>query len=394
MTENQGKIRIGITHGDYNGISYEVILKSLSNKEITELYTPVIFGSGRVAAETIRQLKIEDFKFRQIDKAANCLDGHINLVDVVGADVHHTPGHASEKAGAAAVAALEAASKALEDDEIDLLVTAPIDKKSAQGDLFRFPGHTEYLEEKFVVDGGKALMIMAEEGLRVALVTTHIPLRDVAAHITKENVERAIIDFAQALKMDFGCERPKIAVLGLNPHCGDGGMLGTEEAEAILPAVEACRDKGILAFGPLPADGLFGSGAFRNYDGILAMYHDQGLAPFKALSRSGGVNFTAGLNIIRTSPAHGTAYDKAGKGIADETSMREAIYMAVDIARRRAKYIDASENPLVIREVKPREPKRVKPFNPNEVKTDKEEGEDMVVAEKTDQTPNPSCISE
>ena len=372
MSENQGKIRIGITHGDYNGISYEVILKALNHREITDLFTPVIFGSGRIAAETIRQLQLEDFKFRQIEKAAQSQDGHINLVDITANEVHHTPGVASEKAGEAAVAALEAACKALDEGDIDLLVTAPIDKKSVQGESFNFPGHTEYLEEKFVVEGGKAMMIMAEEGLRVALVTTHLPLSEVASHITKENVERCIRDFARILRMDFGCERPRIAVLGLNPHCGDGGVLGSEEAEAILPAVEACRDRGILAFGPFAADGFFGSGSYRHYDGVLAMYHDQGLAPFKALTRYGGVNFTAGLNVIRTSPAHGTAYDKAGKGVADETSMREAIYMAIDIARRRADYLDSSESPLEIREVKPREPKHMKPFQPDDSKNDEE----------------------
>lgn len=368
MSENQGKIRIGITHGDYNGIAYEVILKALENKEITELFTPVIFGSGRIAAETIRMLKLEDFKFRQIERASQAHDGHINLVDLVGGDVHHTPGHASLKAGEAAVMALEAACRALEDGEIDLLVTAPIDKKSVQGENFNFPGHTEYLEKKFVVEGGQALMIMANESMRVALVTTHLPLKDVSSHISKEAVEKSIIDFNRALRMDFGFERPKIAVLGLNPHSGDGGVLGTEDVDAILPAIESCRDKGFLVFGPMSADGFFGSGAYRYYDGVLAMYHDQGLIPFKVLSRTGGVNFTAGLNIIRTSPAHGTAYDKAGKGVADETSMRDAIYMAIDIARNRADYLDASENPLVIREVKQREPKRMKPFQPDDDK--------------------------
>lgn len=364
MAEQEGKIRIGITHGDYNGVAYEVILKALQNKEITELFTPVIFGSGRIAAETIKSLRLEDFKFRQIEKSSQISDGHINLIDVVGADIHHTPGIPSDKAGLAALAALDAASAALEAGDIDLLVTAPIDKKSIQSDKFKFPGHTEYLEKKFVVEGDHALMIMADDIMRVALVTTHLPLKDVASQITRENVGRAIKDFARALRMDFGCERPRIAVLSLNPHCGDGGVLGNEEIDAIIPAVEEGREKGILVFGPFAADGFFGSAAYHHYDGILAMYHDQGLVPFKALSRTGGVNFTAGLNIIRTSPAHGTAYDKAGKGEADETSMREAIYMAIDIARRRADFLDASENPLVIREVKQREPKRVKSFQP------------------------------
>ena len=358
MAEESGKIRIGITHGDFNGVGYEVIIKSLAHRDICELFTPVIFGSAALASKTAAMLKTDDFKFVQIESTADIQDGKINLVDVVGADVKQTPGTPSKEAGMAAVKALEAASEAIEEGDIDLLVTAPIDKKSVHGDDFKFPGHTEYLEDRFVVEGGKALMIMADERLKVALVTTHLPLSEVPAHITKENVVRAIKDFNMALKMDFGFERPKIAVLSLNPHCGDSGVLGNEEIEFIKPAIEACGGEGILAFGPLAADGLFGSGAYLNYDGVLAMYHDQGLAPFKALARAAGVNFTAGLDIIRTSPAHGTAYDRAGRGVADETSMKEAIYMAVDIARRRATYLDASENPLEIHEIKPRDNKR------------------------------------
>lgn len=344
------KIRIGLTQGDVNGVGAEVIVKALGNPDILELFTPVIFGMAEVFRQTAETLDIEEFKFSVIKDGSEIEDGRINLVDVTTGDVTPTPGRPSEEGGRAAVKALDTASNWIEKGEIDLLVTAPIDKHSSQGENFKFPGHTEFLEDRFRVGSGKALMILASEGLRVALVTTHVPVAEVASKITKEKVEESIKGFNSALRMDFGCERPKIAVLSLNPHCGDGGVLGRDEEEKIIPAIEACRKEGLLAFGPIAADGLFGSGSYKNFDGVLAMYHDQGLAPFKALSGPRGVNFTAGLNIVRTSPAHGTAYDIAGKGIADETSMREAIYAAIDIARRRDRYLVASESPLKISE--------------------------------------------
>lgn len=360
MAQQDGKIRIGITQGDINGIGLEVIAKALQNKEILDLLTPVVFGSATLLRQTAERLQLEDFEFETVDSVDDIQDGRINLFDITEGADSQTPGVASADGGRAAVEALEAASAAIAAGGFDLLVTAPIDKHSAQSEQFRFPGHTEYLEDKFAVEGGKALMILADGGLRVSLVTTHLPLSSVAAQITKEKVEEAIRDFNRSLRMDFGCDRPKIAVLSLNPHGGDGGTLGKEEQEEILPAIEACRRDGILAFGPVAADGLFGSGAYAHYDGILAMYHDQGLAPFKALAGGRGVNFTAGLNIIRTSPAHGTAYDKAGRGTADEASMREAIYAAIDIARRRDAYLDATENPLDIRPVPQRTQKKGK----------------------------------
>lgn len=343
------KIRIGITQGDINGVGLEVIVKSLQNSDILELFTPVVFASADLFEKTARSLDLDDFKYRIIAGGEEITDGEINLIDVPEGADSQTPGTSSRAGGAAAVAALEAASRAMEDGFFDLLVTAPIDKHTVQGEKFNFPGHTEYLEDKFAVEGGKALMILAYDRLRVSPVTTHLPLAEVAPHITRDNVRNAIKDFNRALRMDFGCERPKIAVLSLNPHCGDGGTLGKEEQEEIIPAIEECKKEGIIALGPIAADGFFGSGAYNCYDGVLAMYHDQGLAPFKALAGGAGVNYTAGLNIIRTSPAHGTAYDKAGRGTADETSMREAIYAAIDIARRRDSYLDASENPLEIR---------------------------------------------
>lgn len=342
------KIRIGITQGDVNGIGLEVTVKSLANSDILELFTPVIFGDPEVVREVASALNAEDFNIYEAESAAEAKDGVVNVV-AVGARASRTPGRPSAEAGAAAVAALEAAAEAIAKGDIDLLVTAPIDKNSVQGETFRFPGHTEYLEDKFRLGDGSALMILAHGNLRVSLVTTHLPLAEVASKIKRERVAKAIRAFNSALRMDFGCERPKIAVLSLNPHGGDGGLLGREEVEEIIPGIEDCRQEGILAFGPVAADGLFGSGAYMKYDGVLAMYHDQGLAPFKAIANGGGVNFTAGLDIVRTSPAHGTAYDKAGKGTADESSMRDALYAAIDIARCRTTYLDASENPLEIR---------------------------------------------
>lgn len=360
MENQSANIRIGITQGDLNGIGLEVIVKALANSDILELFTPVIFGDASILGATADRLQEDDFRFDVIPDASAIEDGRINVINVSTSNGVHTPGTPSPLGGRAAVAALQAASKAIEEGHLDILVTAPIDKNTAQGEEFHFPGHTEYLEDRFAVGGGKAMMILADGPLRVSLVTTHVPLSHVPQLITKESVEESIRAFNRALRMDFGCERPRIAVLSLNPHCGDNGVIGTEETEKIIPAVEACKKDGILAFGPIAADGLFGSGAYLNFDGVLAMYHDQGLAPFKALASGGGVNFTAGLDIVRTSPAHGTAYDKAGKGVADASSMRQAIYEAIDIARRRDSYLEASENPLEIRVPMQRGPKKGK----------------------------------
>lgn len=360
MAQTSDRIKIGITQGDPNGIGIEIIVKALSNSDILELFTPIIFGRGELFAAMIKNLGLDDVKLKSISHVSEAADGVINILETGEEEFHIAPGRPSMESGREAIASLECASHAIDEGEIDLLVTAPINKNAVYGERFAYTGHTEYLEDKFKVEGGRALMILASDRLRVALVTTHLPLAQVAMHITKEKVEERIRDFNLALKMDFGSERPKIAVLSLNPHCGDGGVLGREEIDIITPAIEQCKSEGIMAFGPLAADGLFGSGEYRNFDGILAMYHDQGLAPFKALAGNGGVNFTAGLNIIRTSPDHGTAFDKAGKGVADETSMREALYAAIDIARRRANYLDASENPLEIYAPSPKNGKRGK----------------------------------
>lgn len=362
MTQQNNKIRIGLTQGDINGVGIELIVKVLSNPDLMELFTPVIFGNGDLFRQAAKRLHADEFRFETVE-SSRIKDGKINLVETADLESPQTLGRPSPEGGKQAKLALDTASAAIEAGDIDLLVTAPVDKSMVYLGDRSFIGHTEYLEDRFVVEGGRALMILADGSLRVALVTTHLPLKEVSENITRERVAETIRGFNRALKMDFGCERPKIAVLSLNPHNGDGGMLGMEETEAILPAVEECKREGIMAFGPLAADGLFGSGAYLNFDGILAMYHDQGLAPFKALAGAKGVNFTAGLNIVRTSPDHGTAYDKAGRGTADETSLREAIYAAIDIARRRDTYLEASENRLEIRPQPQKAPRQSKERN-------------------------------
>lgn len=339
-------IRVGITHGDYNGIGYEVILKALADPEMTELCTPVIFGNSKIAETISRDLRLDDMKWHSISTPAEAADGELNIMDVCPNPDAITPGHPSPEAGRAAAAALEAACKALEEGEIDVLVTAPINKRTIyNSETFPYPGHTEYLEAR-IGGGAKATMILFDDNLRVALVTTHKALRDVPQAITRESVMDKIIALNDTLRRDFGMDRPRIAVFSLNPHNGDNGMLGSEEIQIITPAIEECVEKGILAFGPYAADGFFGNGTFRKFDGIVAMYHDQGLAPFKALAGEYGVNYTAGLPYVRTSPDHGTGYDIAGKSVADPNSMRQAIFKAIDLWRNRKLHDRISANPL------------------------------------------------
>ncbi|MDE6095883.1 MAG: 4-hydroxythreonine-4-phosphate dehydrogenase PdxA [Muribaculaceae bacterium] len=338
-------IRVGITHGDINGVGYEVTLKALADETMTELCTPVIFGYHSIAEKARRKFGLEDMRLYKSAGAAQAQDGRINVVEVSASAPEIVPGEPTAESGKAAVAALEMAAEALESGEIDVLVTAPISKEAVQSDTFRYPGHTEYLEAR-IGHGSRSRMILFAGDVRVALVTTHLPISEVAAAITQENVEAAIESLAASLKKDYAIPRPRIAVLSLNPHAGDGGLLGSEEKEVISPAIERCRERGILSFGPFAADGLFGMGDYRHFDGIVAMYHDQGLAPFKTLAGERGVNFTAGLPYVRTSPDHGTAFGIAWKDQADPTSMREAIYAAIDIFRNRRIFEEASSNPL------------------------------------------------
>ncbi|MBD5341575.1 MAG: 4-hydroxythreonine-4-phosphate dehydrogenase PdxA [Muribaculaceae bacterium] len=338
-------IRVGITHGDINGIGYEVVLKAVSDEKIPELFTPVFYGSPQIVEKARREFNLELLPLHIVKHPGDIRDGKLNIVEI---DVTHNdvePGLPTEKSGKAAVQALELACEALERGDIQVLVTAPISKKAVQSDEFQFPGHTEYLQER-LGSGSHALMVLFNDLLKVALVTTHLPLSKVPQAITRERVFDQIRSFEKVLKSDFTCERPKIAVLSLNPHCGDEGLLGNEENDEIIPALEDAKKAGILAFGPYSADGFFSTDAYRNFDGILAMYHDQGLAPFKALAGDTGVNFTGGLPFIRTSPDHGTAYDLAWKDKADPTSMRQAIYKAIDLYRNRMEHQKAAANPL------------------------------------------------
>lgn len=338
-------IKVGITHGDYNGIGYEVILKMLDDERIPELCTPVIYGSAKIAALYRKQLGLQGPAPVQIRQADDANPGQYYIINVIGEDAKVETGHPSAEAGQAAFAALERAVADLREGKIDVLLTAPINKATIQSELFTFPGHTEYLETS-VGDGEKALMILFNDRLRVALATIHVPLAKVAEAVTKENLVDKIVRFNSSLIKDFGIVKPRIAVLGLNPHCGDGGLMGSEEKDIILPAIEECRTRKIHAFGPYAADGFFGSGNFGKFDGVLAMYHDQGLAPFKTIAGGSGVNFTAGLPYVRTSPDHGTGFDIAGQGVASPDSMREALYAAIDIYRNRQNHNERTASPL------------------------------------------------
>ena len=340
MPEN--KFKIGITQGDTNGIGWEIILKALADPRMTELFTPVVYGSPKAAAyyrNTVAE--IEAFSFNPVASAAEARRGKANLV-ACGETADIAPGKPTPEAGRAAVEALCAAMRDLKAGHLDALVTAPFDKETVQADDFRYTGHTEYLAAELE---GEAMMILCSDVLRVGLVTKHIPVSEIARNITKERIVRDLDTLRRALIEDFGIVEPRIAVMALNPHAGDGGLLGREEQEIIRPAIVEAFSKGVLAFGPFAADGLFAGGGYAKYDGILAMYHDQGLAPFKTLSPD-GVNFTAGLSKVRTSPDHGTAFDIAGKDKADPQSMRNAIYAAIDIAEHRRAWAEWTRNPL------------------------------------------------
>jgi 4-hydroxythreonine-4-phosphate dehydrogenase len=338
------KIRVAITQGDTNGVGYEVIFKVFEDPTMLELCTPIIYGSSKIAAYHKKALNKET-NFSVINSAEEARDGRLNLLSCFEDEIKVEFGQPSEEAGGAAFKALDRAMTDFRKGLYDVLVTAPINKATIQSPGFHFPGHTEYIETS-LGEGKKALMILMNDRLRVALVTTHLPIKDVATAITKEGIMEKATIFHQALKRDFRISNPRIAVLALNPHAGDDGLLGAEEKNIISPAIETLAKKGIQAFGPYPADGFFGAGTFNYFDGVLAMYHDQGLAPFKTIALDNGVNYTAGLPIIRTSPDHGTAYDIAGQDKADENSMRQAIYTAIDVFRNRQFYDEPLQNPL------------------------------------------------
>ena len=342
------KIKVAITQGDINGIGYEVILKSLEDNRILELCTPIIYGSAKIAAFYRKLLEMQPIQLHQIQSPADAREDAINIINVIGEDVKVEPGVPTEAAGRAAFAALERAVADINEGLVDVLVTAPINKHTIQSETFRFPGHTEYLEAS-AGENQHAMMLMCANGpltMRVALVTAHVPIDKVAPLVTTDTVLAKIKELNRSLHRDFAVNAPRIAVLSLDPHGGENGLLGSTENDAIIPAIKAAQEKKILAFGPYPADGFFGSDNFTKFDGILAMYHDQGLTPFKTIAMENGVNFTAGLPFVRTSPDHGTAYDIVGKNLANHESMLQAIYMALDIYRARIVDDEAHANPL------------------------------------------------
>lgn len=344
--DSTDRLRVGITHGDFNGVGYEVILKMLDDTRILELCTPIIYGSAKIAAFYRKSLELAGpWQPVQINSAADASADAVNIINVIGQEAHITPGEASKEAGEAAFIALERAVEDLKNGHIDVLLTAPINKSTIQSDTFRFPGHTEYLAAS-AADGSQPLMILFNENIRVALVTTHLPIAKVPEAITTENIVEKLALFNKSLTTDFAVVKPRIAVLALNPHAGEDGLLGKEEKEIIAPAIEKARQMKIHAFGPYAADGFFGNGLYTKFDGVLAMYHDQGLAPFKTLAMDSGVNFTAGLPFVRTSPDHGTGYDIAGKNRASEESMRAALYAAIDIYRSRQAFNEMTASPL------------------------------------------------
>lgn len=359
MSDKKEKIRIGITHGDVNGVGYEVILKAFADNTMLDLCTPIIYGSKKYSADHKKNLKMENFPFFYIDGPDEAKKNKVNLIDCCEDDDDLKIGEPTASSGKAAYQSLNTAVDDLVAGKIDAVVTAPINKKNIQGQDFDFPGHTEFLGQK---DGGaKGLMFMISEKLKVGVVTGHIPLKDVAEAINGEKILKKLKVMSNSLKMDFNITKPKIAVLGLNPHAGDNGLLGTEENEIINDAVQKANSEGVVAHGPFPADGFFGSTQYLKYDGVLAMYHDQGLIPFKALSFGEGVNFTAGLSFVRTSPDHGTGYDIAGNNKADASSMRQAIYSAIDICNNRQ-----TNKALLAGALKPQEIKERKGRNASE----------------------------
>ncbi|MGV1011375.1 MAG: 4-hydroxythreonine-4-phosphate dehydrogenase PdxA [Flavobacterium sp.] len=339
-------IIVGISIGDLNGIGSEVILKTFEDTRMLELCTPVIFANVKILSFIKKNLNSEAV-LHGIDRIDQLIVGKINVLNVWKEGVDINFGQNDDAVGAYAVKSFVAATAALKEGLVDVLVTAPINKYNIQSEDFKFPGHTDYLDQELE---GNALMFMVQDNLRVGLLTDHVPVADVAKHLNEKLIIQKIETINKSLKQDFNITKPKIAVLGLNPHAGDNGVIGNEEENIIKPTIKKLFEKGIFAFGPYSADGFFGSGQYEKYDAVIASYHDQGLIPFKTLSFGGGVNYTAGLNKIRTSPDHGTAYDIAGKGVADFNSFKEAVYLAIDIYHSRNEYTELVKNPLKTKE--------------------------------------------
>lgn len=334
----------GISHGDINGIGYEVIIKALMDNAINDFCVPVVYGSPKVAAYHRKALNITNFSFNNIKSPEEANNKRANMINCLDDSVRVELGKSTRQGGESAFISLERAMEDLKNGKINVLITGPIDKNNIQSDRFNFSGHTEYLKSRS--EANDVMMFMISETMKIGLVTAHVPLARVPEMLTIDLVANKIRLMNNSLTVDFGIRKPQIAVLGLNPHAGDNSLLGAEEAEIIYPAMQQTGEEGIMTFGPYAADGFFGAGTFSKFDGILAMYHDQGLAPFKALSFDSGVNFTAGLPFVRTSPAHGTAFHIAGKGEASENSFRQAIYLACTIYKNRHMYAELTTDPL------------------------------------------------
>lgn len=348
---SEEKIRVGITQGDINGVGLETILKTLMDATICEICTPVLFSSQKTISNYKKTLEMDEFHFHPLKDLSQLNRKKPNVFNCYEEDVDIEFGKSTNTAGKYALISLEKACEALQNNEIDVLVTAPINKHNIQSETFKFAGHTEYLSEKFSGKQHNALMLLCSDDLRVGLVTGHIPVKDVAVTITKDKIVEKIKQLNQTLQKDFNIRKPKIAVLALNPHAGDNGEIGNEDDTIVKPAIDELKDK-LQVYGPYPSDGFFGNKTYKKFDGVLAMYHDQGLIPFKSIAFADGVNFTAGLSIVRTSPDHGTAYDIAGKGIADDTSLKKAIYTAIDIYRNRKLNVEINTNPLAFSKIK------------------------------------------
>lgn len=346
MTKRPENIIVGISIGDLNGIGGEIILKSFEDTRMLELCTPIIFANVKILSFLKKNLELST-NLHGIDKIDQAITGKINVLNVWREGVNIEFGKTDDNVGKYAVKSFVEATKALKSGDIDVLVTAPINKSNIQSEEFSFPGHTDYLNQELE---GDALMFMVQDTLRVGLLTDHVPINEVAKNLTEELILKKIKTINQSLIQDFGITRPKIAVLGLNPHSGDNGVIGDEEEKVLKPALKKIFDEGVLVFGPFSADGFFGSGQYEKYDAVIATYHDQGLIPFKTLSFGKGVNYTAGLNKVRTSPDHGTGFDIAGKGIADHSSFVEAVYAAIDIFKSRNNHAQITEKPLKVKE--------------------------------------------
>ena len=341
---NNNRIRLGITQGDINGISYEVILKTFSDNRMFDVCTPILYGSTKVASYHKKLLHLhQDIAFNAIHDAHEAGDRRFNVVNLTSDEIKLDVGKLTDIAGAQSRLSLNRACEDLKKGDIDVLVTAPISKKNIQSPDFDFPGHTEYLSHQF---GCSSLMIMVCDRIRIGIVTNHLALKDVPGAITHNLLFDKIMLMNESLKRDFGIPMPKIAVLALDPHAGDNGVIGTQDNSVVKPVIDEVQSKGVLAYGPYPSDGFFGNGDFNKFDGVLALYHDQGLIPFKLMSFTDGVNFTAGLPYVRTSPAHGTAFDIAGHDKASEQSFRRAVYLACDILRNRKEYDELTSDPL------------------------------------------------